>query len=174
MIFAGIDYSMTSPSICIYNETNQLSFMNCKFYVYTNAKKIPAISNLYVTEQKSFLSQQERFDHISNWALGVVKDCSKLAIEGYSYGSSSNRLFDIGENGGLLKHKLWKASIPFDLYAPGEIKKFYSGKGNSNKDAMYEALKQSEKIDLGPKSDSPVSDIVDSYAILKLLISKLS
>lgn len=173
MILAGIDYSMSSPAICIYNTDVSLTFMNCSFFVYSSAKKYPVLPNIKVTSQRMFTTQEHRFDQISDWALECLVGVTKVAIEGYSYGSKSNRLFDIGENGGLLKHKLWKANLPFDLYAPGEIKKFYSGKGNANKDLMYEKFKEFEGINLGDKSDSPVSDIVDSYAIARLLFSKL-
>ena len=32
MIIAGIDYSMTTPAICLYDDENEFSFENCVFH----------------------------------------------------------------------------------------------------------------------------------------------
>ena len=69
-----------------------------------------------------------------------------------------------------------KKKIPFISVPPTVIKKFATGKGNSNKEKMYEAFTAEVltpldlKERLTPKAKSiknPVSDIVDSYFICK-------
>jgi Holliday junction resolvasome RuvABC endonuclease subunit len=177
MFLAGIDYSMSSPGICVFDTNKELSFLNCNFYVYTKTPTNLNFDNIEMEKQpKKFNNNQERFDSISNWALRILKshNIERCAIEGFSYGSVSNRLFEIGENTGLLKYKLWLNKIEFDIYSPGEIKKYYSGKGNSNKEKMHMTLTEKENISLGSNNDSPVSDIIDSYAILSLLVSQHS
>ena len=61
------------------------------------------------------------------------------------------------------------------------MKKFATGKGNSNKDVMFEHFLEETGVDLmsslSPKAskvNSPVSDIVDAYYICKLGIMKSS
>jgi Holliday junction resolvasome RuvABC endonuclease subunit len=176
MFLAGIDYSMTSPSICVFNGSKELNFDNCEFFVYTQKKPKFDRKNITFDIQEKYDCQEDRFDKISNWSLNILKkyEVKNLAVEGYSYGSKSNRLFDIGENGGLLKHKLWKNSIYFKIFTPSEVKKHFSGKGNSNKEKMSNALYEKENIKLHEDSESPVSDIIDSYAILRLLVASYS
>jgi Holliday junction resolvasome RuvABC endonuclease subunit len=176
LMFAAIDYSMTSPSVCVYDETKPLLFENCHFYVYSDTKRKVLLPNVNITKQLKYDCTQDRFDKISNWALEILQanQVKMVGLEGYSYGSKSSRLFEIGENGGLLKHKLWLNNINFNLYSPREVKKSFTGKGNAKKELMSEKLKTSEGIDMGENPESPVSDIVDSYAILRRLMETLS
>ena len=71
---------------------------------------------------------------------------------------------------------MWKNKITFKTYPPTVIKKFATGKGNSNKEKMYEAFvgelltPNDLKEQLTPKAKkiiNPISDIVDSYFIVK-------
>ena len=82
----------------------------------------------------------------------------------------------IAENTGLLKHKMWKNKIPFKSFPPTVIKKFATGKGNANKEVMYEAFVDELltptdlKERLTPKATkvrNPISDLVDAYFIAK-------
>ena len=40
MVLAGIDYSYTSPAICIYNTEDILEYANLKFYNMNDRKKV--------------------------------------------------------------------------------------------------------------------------------------
>ena len=100
-------------------------------------------------------------------------------IEGYAYGAVG-RVFQIAENTGLLKYKLWKDGIPFSVFAPSEIKKHATGKGNSNKERLYECFLAETNVDIRKTLDimnnkvwNPVSDIVDAYYITKLGFNKM-
>jgi len=72
-----------------------------------------------------------------------------------------------------MKYFLYKNSLPFTLISPGTIKKFFHGKGNATKDLMYDAFVEKTGVDLykllgirrGKKVESPINDIVDSYAL---------
>ncbi len=176
MFFAGIDYSMTSPSICIH-KGSEWSVDNCVFHYMVKKDK-----HLVVTEKlKGFLypeysHQQQRFDNLASWILKILSDydITKISLEGYSYGSTSSRLFEIGENTGLLKYKLWNAGYPFEVYAPTMIKKFATGKGNANKEKLWEAFKNETNLNLFNilgqeecKYWNPVSDMVDAYYLTK-------
>ena len=102
-----------------------------------------------------------------------------IALEGYSFGSKGHRLFQIAENTGVLKYKLYQAGIPVEVLPPSQVKKFATKKGNANKEKMYDAFLEETGVDLMKeitplKKDigNPVSDIIDSYYICKLLHEK--
>ena len=73
---------------------------------------------------------------------------------------------------GTLKHKLYKLNKRFQVIGPGHIKKNATGKGNADKQKMYDqfiadtGINLVNKLDLS-KLNNPVTDIVDSYYIAK-------
>jgi len=81
----------------------------------------------------------ERFDFLSDWVMRILNEHDKMGtvwMEGYSYGSKGSRVFEIGENSGILKLKLFSNGIPFRVVPPTVIKKHATGKGNASKDEM--------------------------------------
>lgn len=174
MIVCGIDYSLTSPAITIH-EGNEWDVANCKFYyIVHREKQLVTTGQFYGSLYQEYTSDSHRFENLSNWSLDIIKKSDKAFIEGYSYGSVG-RVFQIAENAGLLKYKLWKEKIPLGVFAPAEIKKYATGKGNSPKEKMYEAFLAETEVDIRKKLDiikttqwNPLSDIVDSYYIAKL------
>ena len=64
-------------------------------------------------------------------------------------------------------------SILYDTVVPSVVKKFASGKGNADKQLMYDSFIKHTKQDLLKmfdmgKLNNPVTDIVDSYYIAKV------
>jgi hypothetical protein len=175
-VIAGVDYSMTSPAVCIH-DGDEWSVNNCTFYYLTPKNKFLVVSDkVRGSLYEEFETQQQRFDNLSNWALSIIKsrDAQKVGLEGYSYGSTGSRLFEIGENTGLLKHKMWMANIDFEVYAPTSVKKFATGKGNANKEKVWEAFLEETGLNLFHligqevgKAWNPVSDLFDSYYMCK-------
>ncbi len=176
MFYAGIDYSMNSPAICVYDGDKELKFDNCLFFVYSTKKQSMDRSNVFFEKQEKYDCQEDRFNSISEWAVRILKryEIKKVGLEGYSYGSKSSSLFDIGENGGVLKHKMWLEKIYFSIFSPPDVKKSFAGKGNAKKEMMHQFLTEKEGVYLGENSESPVSDIIDSYAILRRLMTSIS
>lgn len=183
----GIDYSMNSPSVAIYKlDDNTWNFKNIKFYYFNSRKK--SLVKTHNLEGDTIPEYPEgddigRWDSNSQWVISVLNDLKEnivgIAMEGYSYGSKGSLLFNIAENTCLLKYKLRKLlpKIPLEIFTPGQIKKL-AGKGNFKKMEMYEAFLKDTKFDLTKVIDSspegnPISDIVDSYWICKLLYSKI-
>jgi Holliday junction resolvasome RuvABC endonuclease subunit len=180
MVVAGIDYSLTSPAICVH-EGNVWNYDRCSFYYLVQKEKnMSAFSPFYPTMYPSYKNDVERFDNLASWTLGILKShkVERCFIEGYAFGAVG-RVFQIAENAGLLKYKLWKGEISFDVYPPTVIKKFATTKGNSNKEKMYDAFVAENSVDIRDKIGilnknqwNPVSDIIDSYYITKLGFSK--
>lgn len=168
-MIVGIDYSVTCPSICLLGPT----FQETKFHFLIDKKKLNAtFDNVTGWFHSDYKTTEERFANITNWAIDRLPDPCIVYIEDYSMGSKG-QTFSIGENTGLLKHYLYCNKVKFHLFSPGAIKKDFTGKGNATKDIMYDAFVEKTQIDLFvqlhlnrlAKVGSPISDIVDSYAI---------
>ena len=176
----GIDYSLTSPCCCVVDggfNTSMFLFDNCQFFYLTNVKKY---EGTFLEGQitgdlfEEWTSQQERHDNISEWVFKkVLKHTINpyVFIEDYSFGSKG-RVFNLAENTGLLKHKLYKKNINFSTLVPSVIKKFATGKGNADKEKMYSKLYEETGVDLKHALDqttlnNPVTDIVDSFYIAR-------
>jgi hypothetical protein len=175
-MLVGIDYSITSPAICLFDEKKEFSFKNCSFYFLTNTKKYATkISpNINGESFEEYAYDTERFDTISEWATNLCIGAADVAIEGYAYGAHG-KIFNLAENCGILKYKLHKLAVPVTVVEPSRVKKLATGKGNADKQAMYEAFKTETGVDLvkifEQKSlNNPVTDIIDSYYILKHLV----
>ena len=88
-------------------------------------------------------------------------------------GSSAGMVFNIAENTGLLKHKLYKAKIPFSLFSPTVVKKQFVGKGNCKKEEMSAKFKERFGVEFhkeygGKPGDTPENDLVDAFANLEI------
>ena len=80
----------------------------------------------------------------------------------------------------MFKYKIYNSGIPLEVIPPTTVKKFASGKGNSDKEQMHQAFMEDTGVDLRwkitpdkTKVGNPVSDIVDSYYICKYLHDKI-
>ncbi len=112
-----------------------------------------------------------------------------MALEGYSF-AAHGVVFDIGENTGLLKHKLWKKGNMVKLVEPTVLKKYSANHGTASKkeilDAFmardpegYDILKAIVPIKVSIKEgkngritgtvSSPASDIIDAYYLARYL-----
>ncbi len=182
MNIAGIDYSLRGPAVCVFagDYETEFSFKKCTFYFLTDIKKYcKTWNNVHGECFSDYDEEPERYETIADWAIEKLTGVHHISLEGYSFGSQSSRLFQIAENTGLLKYKIFHRSIPLDVVPPSQVKKFASGKGNANKDKMIETFKEETSIDLRKmlgvtgKSPGPVADVVDSYYVCKLLHSQL-
>ncbi len=182
---AGIDYSLTSPAICVYKDENggHFDFDRCMLHYLSNNERQQqltarcGVDNLKAEPYPEWQSEEERHEKLATWAYNIVQGCEEVFLEGYAFATSAQAgVRSIAENTGLLKHKMWKNKITFKTYPPTVIKKFATGKGNANKEVMYEAFcdelltPTDLKELLTPKATkvkNPISDIVDAYFIAK-------
>ena len=189
----GIDYSLSSPGICVNTSEEEFRYEDCKFYYLTNTKKYEGTFKEkmafgtsaveYIgTPHRPYNSEPERYNNIANWAIDIIKlygDAKTginrikptIQIEDYSFGSTG-RVFHIAENLGLLKYKLKiECGWDYTLIAPSVIKKFATDKGNANKEMMVHAFKEDTGVNLEElfksSAKSPISDVADAYFICK-------
>lgn len=176
-IYMGIDYSMTSPAVCVWDGFSEFSFGNCRLYALTPSRKFTGkfLHNINITLNDYNKDDNNlRFDLISNWVdeIRIKYKVSEVFLEGYAMGASG-RVFHIGENTGILKHKLFNAGVKISVIPPTVVKKFATGKGNANKEKMNEVFSVENSLNLKKilnqtdKQWNPSCDIIDAFYILK-------
>lgn len=128
--------------------------------------------NILGTEHTEYKNPIERFENLSSWALTIINKLiqPKIFIEGYSFGSKGQAVFQIAENGGILKYRL--KEYDYKILVPSVIKKFATGKGNADKQKMYEQFSKDTNTNLMkvfdiPTLNNPVTDVIDAYYIAK-------
>ena len=181
---AGIDYSLTSPAICVWKGTDdnrQFNFNMCDVYYLETTQRLKRatpheVLNLHAEPYPEWETEEQRHDLLSDWAMSIINGC-QVFIEGYAFATSGkSHVRSVAENSGLLKHKMYKVKQTFTSIPPSVIKKYATGKGNANKDLMYDAFSEESNTPsdlqktLRPKSNkltNPTTDIVDSYWICK-------
>ena len=170
----GIDYSTSSPCICInVNDDYDFHYLTTvkKMVEYRESKNCTFNGHL-LPKPKEFLSKTHQYAFIMKWAMDVLDkyDIEKVWLEDYAF-AATGKLFHIGENTGLLKHRLMKKEIPYDVVPPTVIKKQMIGKGNAKKEEILAEFFEDTKISLFSLLDTttmnPASDIADSYFICR-------
>lgn len=175
MAILGIDYSLTSPSLCVYRGEGDFNLSSVNFHYLSDIKK--SIKNegyLIGTSYPSFTTQEQRYHQISNWVLDVVNlyPITDVFIEGYAF-NAVGRVFQIAENTGVLKYRLSQYGINSITVPPTVVKKYATGKGNANKEKMNDSFIEETGVNLKSalqltdKQWNPSSDIIDSYYICK-------
>lgn len=168
----GIDYSLSCPAACVLSDNK--SFHESEIYFLTTVKKYADDwGNITGVFQKPYKNSMERFGNNADFFIERLKPTQKdvIYIEDYAM-HSIGRTFDIAENAGILKYKFYQMGINMKVISPTVIKKFFHGKGNADKDKMYEVFVSRTGIDLrhlfgcyAKKIPSPISDIVDAWAL---------
>ena len=184
-MIAGIDYSLTSPAICVFNGGRYTKFHvdKCQFYFLTDTKKYAdSWDNRYFGERFSeWEVDSQRYVSIADWALSKISGIENVALEGYAYNAKGASAFQLAENMGILKYKIYEAGLPLDIVSPTEVKKYATMKGNADKKAMHQEFMNDTGTDLHKKITpdksevtNPVSDIVDAFFICRWLHAKLN
>jgi len=184
MKIAGIDYSLTSPAICVCDSEKEFSFSNCWFLTVPSNKKLDSRYlegkiKVFLNPGPKVFSQEERFDLLSqNFENFIIQHSVEIAmIEDYAF-AARGRIFHIGENCGLLKHKLYKNKVEIRTVSPPTVKKFATGNGRADKREIFEKFIEETNINLIDEMNlssrtknipSPVDDLIDSYYIAKYL-----
>lgn len=186
VVYAGIDYSVNSPAICVHPANSDWAFNNCVFFVKPKSKRqslklIHSQFRIY-SMRDDIQNPRNRIEKYIFNANEVMRffsefDVDHVAIEGYAFGSRGQAITRMAENGGILRHVLYQ-NFGFDgftEYSPQAIKKFATGKGTAKKEEMVDTFVDETGFDpaallnLGTKYITPVPDLVDAYYICKAL-----
>ena len=164
MIKIGIDFSLTSPAICVYknNIYSFISFFNdsgkdwkkskSKTYRYHNElcdiiDVIPYTRKIddsnYRNEQKTKMSDALMIVNlIIDKLKTIIDDEVIIGLEGFSYGSISSSTLDLAMYNSFLRMKLIEnfGSDVLNIISPTEGKKMLFGKGNAKKEDMIQSF----------------------------------
>ena len=83
----GIDYSLSSPGVCVNTSEGEFRYEDCTFYFLTNTKKyndtfkvITAPVNMRSEAVKFigsphqlYTNEPERYSQIADWVVGIIK-----------------------------------------------------------------------------------------------------
>ncbi len=174
----GIDYSMTCPAACLYSPVAD----ECQFW-FADAKNPPSLPHITHTSNPTEMVVHRRAAVLArqcaDWIVAVAPDIRAVAIEDYAY-AATGRVFHIGENTGILKYFLDEMDLDIHPVPPTVVKKFATGKGNADKNAMTAAFLNTHPsarswIDAffprfkkgSSPAKSPLADLADAYWIAK-------
>ena len=182
MIYGGIDYSISCPSLCIYDDSlGAFSHNTCKYYFQQHnvsdreieRRRELKLENIYPSVQYKWTDDYHRFFGLADWFLSILIQyrVEVVAMEDYALGAQG-KVFNIAECTGILKQLMMLTNIKFYTFPPTYVKKTFAGKGNANKEDMGHEYKNKYGVDISSLFEkdedwgSPISDIVDSHAML--------
>lgn len=190
MITIGLDLSINSTGVCIYDTSRLQSF----YYIISPkfTKKASTNHNAHLTlvpyekttvDSKLDYSVKEELKtyniynivrHIKH-ILDVWKP-DVVTIEGVSFGSTgSAALIDLSGLNYMVRMACIEAQIPnVFIVSPTQNKKFATGNGSAEKDVMISAWQKLEKHMIGVEQYVKVDDIADAYFMARYGESLLS
>jgi len=189
-LFCGIDYSLSSPAISLIKIDNVTKEESIEIHCVYKNKKHSCLEYLVEDDnltiyfhwlKSSFDSSYEKIKILSDLFIPFIKKSDFIGMEDYSF-NSVGKVFGIAENSGYLKMLLFNSNKSFELFSPKTIKKFATGNGNARKEDMILEFEKQTKKDIysllsikdRTSLNSPITDIVDSFFVAKLLISEIN
>lgn len=186
MYIVGIDYSLTSPALTEFYGTDwnyNMGIISHSCLASNERQRIrwSSISGIDIKLYPIYDGDIKRYNKLSEWVFDRIVLHNRrpefVFIEDYAY-AATGKVFNIAENMAILKNMLANVGLKYVMIPPTVIKKFATGKGNANKEKMYDSFLMDTKRDLEKefnikKDKNPISDIVDSYWLCKYGFFKL-
>ena len=143
--FVGIDPSFNSTGIIILDQQAEL------------VKEI----NFSLKKYEDIEEKLIKFEETISFIPSMVR-LQSVYIEGPAYMASGQYVLQMGALHYLLRLFLYKNKINYKVIAPGTLKKFVTGKGNSKKDLML--LKVYKKWGV----EFEIDDLADAYGLARM------
>ena len=199
----GLDFSIKSPAATVIQD-NEYHFYSWQWGLgkIHEALKMAGVNVIVPTAYKTYEGSESTYkertftaecDSLTDSITDSLKDFNgPYAIEGFSFGSTGNRLAQLSGYQHVLRYKMNKIFSNENLwiFAPMTVKAT-AGKGNFNKEKMMEAFMNCEDpillnsqffkaLKSRPEEFQnkkgawvkPIDDIIDSYWVLKTLEKK--
>lgn len=93
-------------------------------------------------------------------------DADIVAIEGFAFGARGRAVFDIGGVGWVIRVALHEAGVPYVEIPPSVLKRYATGRGNADKQAMQMAA--CKRLDYD--DEKPDDNIVDALWLRALAL----
>lgn len=179
MISIGIDPSMNSTGVCIYDDrsatniyyiipatmTRKMSGFDHPFVKYRGYDKV-STTGLEYSEKESVKTENlmKIIDRIDEVIDGLDRrDGAQAYMEGISYGSAgAGQVADLAGLNYLIRATLHRHGIPFKILPPTQVKKFAVGNGSADKDTMIAAWKKLDK-NISSITEIKIDDCADAF-----------
>ena len=157
-IIIGLDISLSNSGIVkLDTENNTISKFTIK--THPNPNRMARLEKFW----KIFL------EIIDDYCFGdkVLANKVLFSLEDYSYAIRNSRsLISLAEQGGLIRFHFHKIGANLQLYAPAEVKKFATGKGNAKKELMIKAVYKKWGFDTNDQN------LADGYVVARLRLAQ--
>ena len=200
MFIIGVDSSINSPCVCVYNTEDSTFEFYC-FTTHLKTKGIKTYTNIdksgkFCTKIEKQPSKKQYSDLVRSdlekriyiaenvfmFLKEYLEDDTKVIFESCSL-HSKGKVLELASIVNFLQLMIYDHNHNTEVlqYAPTSVKKAFHGKGNAKKDQMYEAaknydlkgtLEDLEEDGYGYKKGSFIEDIVDSYAIVQTYLKE--
>lgn len=157
MTIMGIDQSLTGSGVAIFKDGEE--HYNLISTSKTKNTKAPTID------------YTRRLMEMTDEIRKLIKEYKPdiIGMEGMSFGARGSAIFDLGGLSHLLRVMFIEEGVKFFIIPPTVVKKYFTGKGNSDKLAMIEeAMKRGANIPFFTtiKKQRVFDDnVTDAYAI---------
>ena len=195
-IIIGIDYSLNSTGLCIWNKTlATFKFCNItsnkKSVIHKKLDKEVSFSFYDIPLVKDDFSQMWRlnqicyliFEYLDEYLMNKLYDV-EVRIEGFSYNSKGSSFIDLISGQSFVRKELIDSKVYPYIISPKTLKKKFSGSGNADKCGMLDRfmetrlslrteldrINSTEKalVNKSGKISSPISDLIDAYALTQI------
>ena len=102
--------------------------------------------NSGVIETKGMLGHERKQFILDNIKTKLDKNMLVI-IEGYSFASKGSSIIQIAEMGGIIRHYLFQNGYKYIEIAPTTLKKYATGKGNTDKALVLKEVYKNWKMD---------------------------
>jgi len=147
-LFVGLDPSINATGVVVLNDCAEI--FEQRTFSINNADKFFEGSLIKYEEEISFLHK--------------ILNLGSVYIEGPSYQSAGQAILQMGAIHFLTRVYLYRKNINYRVIAPGTLKKFVTGKGNSKKDLML--LKTYKKWGV----EFSDNNICDAYGLARMAL----
>lgn len=114
-----------------------------------------------------------RLEYISSFILEFASSAPTrpvFVIEGYSFASRNSQAHAIGELGGVVRYRLWKAGFTFCEVPPTCRAKFATGRGNASKSEVVSSISARTGFTFKGKG---ADDACDAWILEEMALEKL-
>lgn len=140
-----------------------LSLNSTGFYVVESAGEASGLI------QPGKLTGVRRLDHVLTHVSKIVGVPNTLVVvEDFSFGSKGQAVFQIAGLGYLVRHMLWRNSVPTLLVPPTMLKKYVTGSGNADKSIVLKEIFKRWGKDIND------DNVADAYGLARIGVAHVA
>lgn len=148
-LFVGIDHSFNSTGIIVLDED----------------ANIVEQKNFGLGKEKEIEEKLIKFEDEISFIPNIV-GLDRVHIEGPAYMAQGKYILQMGALHFLLRLYLYKNKVNFKVIAPGTLKKFITGKGNTKKNLILMKVYKKWGIEFD------VDDLADAYGLARMALEE--